>query len=357
LVLALACWPRALHADEVASALYVRNDDDSTTVVSPHARVNKRLGETTSLDVAYTVDVWTSASIDIATSASVRPVTEQRDEIDASVTQEFEDISLTGAYRFSTENDYTSHGATLATSYEFADNAATLDLSLTALLDVVGRSGDPAFARELSIFDARASLSQVVDTKTVVQGTYELAVSSGYHASPYRYVGIGGTGAGCIGAVLCLPEHTPDARLRHAIALVGRRALTDTISAGATYRFYFDGWGLMSHTLQAEGAWSPAEETFFALRYKLYSQGAADFYQARYNAIPTAAAFTTRDRELSPMVYHRIGGELSQGVVFAGGEKLTSALAVGGTFYSYSDYIGLSSVSALEVSVAFTLAL
>lgn len=355
---AVACSvlaPAELRADDLAAALYVRTDTDATTVVSPHARVGKQLGEATRVDVTYAADVWTSASIDIATSASVRPVTEQRDELDVAVSHDMEDLKLNAAYRFSTENDYTSHGLSLGGSYDFADNAATLDLSLHAIADTVGRSGDPSFSRGLATLDTRLSLTQVIDTETIAQATYELAYDDGYQASPYRYVGIDGTGEGCIGALQCLPEHTPDTRTRHALALQLRRALGYDVSAGITYRYYFDAWGLDSHTFAAQLGWNAAQDTLLTLQYRFYTQGSASFYRALYMSIPTPTTYTTRDRELSPLSYHRIAAVLEHGFPFETGERLTATLSLGGSFYSYGDFIGLTSVRALEVTTALVL--
>ncbi len=346
------------HADDVATSLYIRTDSDRTTVVSPHARVGKTLDETTELDVTYAADIWTSASIDIRTSASVRPVTEQRDEIDLSLRKEFSDIKLNGAYRFSTEHDYSSHGLTLGGSYDFADNAATLDLSLHAIADTVGQSGDPKFARALTTIDTRLSFTQVIDPQTIVQGTYELAYNNGYQASPYRFVVIGGSGFGCVGALRCIPEHVPDTRTRHALAILLRRALSDDVSAGLTYRYYFDQWGLSSHTVLAELGWDVADDTLLALRYRFYTQGRVNFYRARYATMPNVGDFTTRDRELSPMGFNRIGLELEKKLDFDGGRRhLAMTLGLGGSFYSYADFVGLTASRALEVTTALVLTL
>jgi hypothetical protein len=285
-------------------------------------------------------------------------VTEQRDEIDVAVHHDFTDVKLDAAYRFSTEHDYTSHGVTLGGAYDFADNAATIDLSLHAIHDTVGMSGDPSFARGLNTFDGRLAFTQVIDTQMIAQLTYEMQAESGYQSSPYRYVVVGGTGFGCIGALTCLPEHTPTSRLRHGIALLVRRALTDDVSAGLTYRYYFDGWGLSSHTILADVGWNAADDTTFAFKYRFYTQGAVNFYQARYATIPDASIYTTRDRELSPLSYHRIAAELEQGLSFDGGRRrMAFTLGVGGSFYSYGDFIGLTSTKALEVTTAWVLTL
>src|SRR5690348_10972572 len=97
-------------AQEVGTALYVRTDSDRTTVIAPRLRGSVTIEEQTTLGVVYAVDVWTSASIDIMTSASQVPVTEQRDELNVSADHELTDVTLSLAYRYSVEPDYVSHG-------------------------------------------------------------------------------------------------------------------------------------------------------------------------------------------------------------------------------------------------------
>ena len=352
-------WLVCAHAraDEVASALYVRADTDHTTVVSPRVRGDKRLGQATTLDVTYAADIWTSASVDIRASASVRPVTEQRDELDLQIGHDLQDVRVHASYRFSSEHDYTSHGGSLGGSLDLANNAATLDASLHVIADTVGQSGNPSFARSLTTLDGTLSYTQVIDPMMLMQLTYELAHNIGYQASPYRFVGVGGTGFGCVGASLCLPERVPAQRTRHALALLIRRALSDNVSVGLTYRYYFDDWSLGSHTLLGELGWNLAEHTLLALRYRFYTQGAVHFYQRIYNQLDDDQ-WRTRDRELSKLSYHRAGAELEQVLVVRdGGAQLSCTLGVSGNLYRYADFVGLSEVAALEISAALLLQL
>jgi Protein of unknown function (DUF3570) len=346
---------RSARADEVASALYVRTDSDHTTVVSPHVRAQKTLGESSSVDVTYAADIWTSASIDIRASASVRPVTEQRDELDLTLSHAFDTVRVHATYRFSTEHDYSSHGVTLGGALDLANNASTLELTLHALGDTVGQSGNPAFARALATYDGALSFTQVLDPTMIAQLTYEGAHSQGYQSSPYRWVGVGGTGFGCVGASLCLPERTPSLRTRHALALLVRRAVSDAVSLALTYRLYVDDWSLASHTVLAELGWNITSGTLLALRYRFYTQGAVAFYKAVYASL-AVDELRTRDRELSKLSYHRAGAELEHDFpVGDHGGKLAATLAISGNLYRYANFIGLDQVIALEISAALVL--
>lgn len=353
------CAVSAARADELGSAVYVRTDTDHTTVVSPQVRAKLYVDEATSVDVTYLVDVWTSASIDIVTSATKQgAITEQRDELDLGVSHEFGELSVSGGYRFSIENDYRSHGGSLGASLDFADNAATLAASFSLTADKVGRVGDPSFERALLTLSTRLSFTQVLDPSTLIQATYELGHSRGYQASPYRFVPIGGDGT-CAGtAPLCVPERTPDSRLRNAVVVQGRRAFGSSASLGLGYRYYFDDWRLSSHTVQTQLAWLPNDFTTLALRYRFYTQGSAEFYEPAYEAQDVDAAYLTFDRELSALSSHRLGVDYEGDFDLGDGEMTFKGIVtLGGTHYIYDEFLWLDTVTALEVTVSLVLEL
>lgn len=354
LALALVALPTAGLADEVGSAVYVRGDSDDTLVVAPRVRAKADVAEGTSVSLVYAVDVWTSASIDIVTSASKIPVTEQRDEIDVSVDQELSDLNLTLAYRYSSEPDYVSHGVSGGFSHDFAQKNGTVAVGLNASSDTVGRAGDPAFSRDVSSVGARLTFTQILAVDTLAQVLYEPSLQRGYLASPYRYVAIGlDWGCGTL-APLCVPEVNPGQRLRHAIAVSGRHALGDDLSAGALYRFYLDDWGVLSHTIQLDVAFLPGEHTALSARYRFYLQGAADHYRAIYLA---PQPFVVSDKELSPLSSHRISLELEQRFPFRDDRELTATFSVAPLLYLYDDFPPLDQIRGIEANAALSLVL
>lgn len=341
------------RAQDASSTLYFRADTDHTTVISPRIRVGADAPSGTRVDAAYSADVWTSASIDIATSAS-KPITEQRDQLDLRASQELGDTTLSAAYRFSTEPDYRSHGATLGVRQDLASKSTSLGLQTSLLLDRVGRSGDPAFWRSLDTFDARLSLTQVLDPRTWLEAVYELSYANGYLASPYRFIPIGPGRPTCrTKDAVCVREALPDQRARHALALHGRRALTDKLALGASYRFYGDGWSLLSHTGQGSLSFMPAEDTVFAFDYRFYAQSAAKYYQARVPSLNQLGRYSTRDKELSSFMSHRLVLTLQHAIRMGGGfQRLELGAIVGPTLYLFSDFPPYQRLIALEATVS-----
>ena len=335
----------------MASGVYVRVDGDHTTVVSPRVRLRKRVLEATDVEVTYSADVWTSASVDIRASASV-PVTEQRDELEVGAIQELTDLTLSGTYRYSVEHDYVSHGAFATATYDFADNNANLALAGFALFDTVGKAGHPDFSQPLMTIGARLTFTQVFDPQMFGQVTYELAHLDGYQASPYRKVGLDGTGFGCQDAQLCLDEHEPTLRTRHVGALLLRRALSSAFSIGASYRLILDDWGLASHTADLDLGLLLGASNTLSLRYRFYIQSGVDFYSARYVSPLPEGAYTTRDREQSPMHDQRIALDWQHRAPLTDSLSMTIDTTVAGTRFDYEDFVGLKRVYALELTLA-----
>jgi hypothetical protein len=354
LVVAAACAPCQARAEHSASAaLYVREDTDHTTVLSPRLRLRAPVAsDETHVDLAYTADVWTSASVDIVASASA-PVTEQRDELNAGVDHVLGDFVLGGAYRFSTEPDYKSQGGGIRASVDLADKAFTLAWTGGGSADRVGRAGDASFDKAVTTLTTGLSLTQVIDTNTLIQLLYDLAYVRGYQASAYRFVAFGSSGPCRAPAPLCRPESNPGERLRHAFALRARRALGAQWSLGAGYRAYLDDWGMFSNTVSADVAWAPLPKSTLALTYRFYDQTAADHYKAQYVPADVGLAYYARDKELSPLTSHRVALELDWVWEIAGGNSgLLTGLAAAATFYRYHDFSMLDRTTAIEVTAA-----
>jgi hypothetical protein len=346
---ASGCGLRA-RPSEAASAVYVRSDTDRTTVVSPRARVAAVLGDAAELEASHAVDAWSSASVDITTAAT-GVVRERRHETNAGVGWRSGAWALSGGYRYSTEPDYWSHGGSLRLSRDLAQKNATLALAAFGSADVVGRAGDPGFRQNQSFGGARLTYSQMLGPRVVAELQWETLRVGGFQASPYRFVALGGAGTCALAAPFCVPEHVPDERFRHAPALRARWAVARTLSLGLAYRFYFDSWGLRSHTLEPDLAWLVGERGTLTLFGRYYTQDDASFYRARYQTVQDAAGYVTRDRKLS--AFYTLGAGLSymhEIPLGTDGAVLMAGLRAGLIRFRYLDFVGLERVSVVEAT-------
>jgi hypothetical protein len=337
----------------VSSVLYGRTDTNATTVWAPRERVAAAFADRGGLESTLSLDVWTGASIDVVTAAT-HAIHEVRKEVTAGAFYQFDNASVSGGYRYSTENDYWSHGGVGTLSFDMASNNTTLALSGFGSRDVVGRAGDPGFRKPQSSGGGRLSLTQILDAKSLVQISWETTQVAGYQASPYRYVAIGGQGTCAGSAPLCLPETVPGQRTRSAAVLRGRRALGRKLSAGLDYRFYFDDWGLLSHTIAPDLVWMLTEHASLNLSYRYYTQSEADFYRPRYVLPGSITGYVTRDRELSALYSNRLGLGVTRDFPIGTDAVLRLALRAGLTRYVYLAFVGLESVDALEGTLLFS---
>lgn len=356
LICSLACMrcAAAPPTTSMSSAVYGRVDTNATTVWAPRERVAVNFEDTAGIESSVALDVWTGASIDVVTAAT-RAVHEVRKEVTAGAFYEFPNASVSGGYRYSTENDYWSHGGVGTLSFDMASKNTTLALSGFGSRDIVGRAHDPAFRKPQSSGGGRVSLTQILDRATVLQLSWETARVAGYQASPYRYVAIGGQGTCAGSAPLCLPEVVPEQRTRSAAVLRARRALGERVSVGLDYRFYFDDWGLLSHTIAPDLAWLVTEHGSLSLSYRYYTQSEADFYRPRYVPPGPIGGYLTRDRELSALYSNRLALGFTREFPMEADTRLTLALRTGVTRYVYLAFVGLHRVDALEGTLLLSL--
>lgn len=335
---------------EAAQAVYVRTDSDATTVVSPRTRVAATLGDTYRVDAAYAVDIWTGASVDVVTAAT-RAIEEQRHEIQAGAGYESGGLAVAGSYRYSIEPDYESHGGVLRGALDLLQKNTVLSLAAFGSRDTVGRAGDPWFSALQWSLGAKAAITQVLSKRAIGEVSWETTTIQGFQSSPYRWVAVGGQGICAGGAPYCVPEHVPGERYRHAATALARYAGPAGLSFGGKYRFYFDSWGLQSHTIEPDVAVTVARDGSLSLRYRYYTQGEADFYRPRYFQLG-AADYVTRDRKLSALHTHMLGLAYTHELSL-GRSTYSLGLQASGTYFSYLAFVGLEHVRAFELTALF----
>jgi hypothetical protein len=279
---ALLLWTSVAFADgRAASLLSVYSDDDGLTVISPQVSVRAEVQTDVHLEAAYDVDIITAASVDVVTAASPRGYSEERHGFRlGSSWAPRPDTKIAGYYMPSFEPDYQSHGIAAFASREWIDRRLTTRLDVRMNFDRVGRAGDDKSNWQTKTTSVVGlGLGWILDANTIAALSYELQLLNGFMASPYRYVDIVWEDM----TNVAVPEAVPGERTRHAIAANVRRALPGNFFASATYRFYTDTWGILSHTGEVEVQHSfESERVIAALGVRGYLQNDADFYQEVY---------------------------------------------------------------------------
>jgi hypothetical protein len=306
----LAAAPRLAHADGWLSMRGAYYKEYSTRVTPPMIDGAVDLSSKDSLQFHGLVDSITSASM--ATGAAAAPGTtfnEKRYEGGLGLTHSFGDLVLGASYKSSSESDYDS-------TYVDVRGELALDEKNTVVALTLGRSFDrisngvsaselvPLEHEKLRTGLTSLSLTQLLGPRLIGYLTYDFMDWHGYQANIYRRV---------TGGQIPVPERVPELRLRNALYAGVRGFLPETATTGVLgYRLYFDDWGVVSHTLEARVIQQILPGLDVRLRYRVYVQSKADFYQDTYTAeqIADQMVYVTEDAKLASMTTHVLGGQV-----------------------------------------------
>ncbi len=347
LILALVVWSRAASAQvadqesgkgDVKGTFAVYADDDATSVVTSVVDATVRLPVPVTINAHALVDAVSSASVDVISAATKR-FQENRIEEGAAVRAGVgQATEATLGYTHSAENDWQSHALEVGVARDLAKKNAKLSIGYGFTHNRVGRAKDPSFEAMLDIHGAQLGFAQVIDRRTLLTLAYTLSHASGYQGSPYRYVMTAGEFAA--------PETPPEARTRHALTARMLRSLGLATTLDASYRFYVDDWGVVSHTLELATSHAITDEITVRVRARGYRQNRADFYREAYDQ---PMQYMTVDRELSTF-WDAMGG-VKLGYA---GDSFDLDVKVDGILYKFADYQRLAGRVALVTSLGVT---
>ena len=292
--------------EDRADLLYVRYDGGGVIIDGPSMLVRKSIGEHVSVAANYYIDMVSSASVDVETSAS--PYEDERTQGSLSVDFLHGKSTYSIGYVNSDESDYQAKTMFAAVSHDMFGDLTTISFAYKNGRNDVFRNvknpdgsieNDPAFQEEMESKSYSVSVSQIITKNMVLSGQYEVITDEGWLNSPYRSVRffITETTQGQ------QPEVYPNTRSSNAVSFRSKYFLPYRAAVDAMYRFYSDTWGIVGHTAElgyvhpldipwAGGNW------IFEGRLRYYRQDAADFYQ---DIFPRAdfANFMARDKELA----------------------------------------------------------
>lgn len=321
--------PVAAQEWSAGADLLLYTDTDAVQVVSPQAHVRRALDDDGGfLSARFTVDVVTAASVDVVTHATPS-FRETRYELGLTASKAFGAHLPSLTYRYSHEPDYVSHGGQLGWRSRLGTPDSILSLGYGLTHDLVLRHGTSrnAFSENSFTHDAQISLAQTLSPKTVVRFGYGLVVQTGYLEKPYRYVPLftpesvaAARDAGDrldrstfdeYRENLRPPEEVPDLRMRHALSVRGLHHLPDArTTLRLDYRFYFDDWGLLAHTIEPAVRARIRESWDLTIFARAHRQGSASFWRRVYQVdeVGTVPRFRSVDRDLSAYTTLTAGG-------------------------------------------------
>ncbi len=288
--------------EDRADLLYHYYDGGGVTIDGPSLLVRKKFAEKYAANASFYIDMVSSASIDVVTTAS--PYEEERTQYGVGFEYLRGKVTYAANFSNSSENDYEADTASLSISQDMFGDLTTVSLFFTRGWDDVTRRGDATFA---DVVDRRiygVDISQVA-TKSLVLGlSYEAITEEGFLNNPYRQVRY--LDAEAARGFSFEFERYPRTRTGNAISARARWFMPYRAALQADYRFYTDTWEINSSTFDIAYTHPLRNEWMFDVHYRFYTQNAAEFYS---DLFPRAdfQNFLARDKELADMQSHTLG--------------------------------------------------
>ncbi len=282
--------------DDRADILYHLYDGGGVTIEGPSILVRKKAGKSVSFVANYYVDMISSASIDVVTTAS--PYTEEREQMSIGMDYLRGNTMMGISVTNSEESDFTSDSYSFSVSQGMFGDLTTLTLAYSLSNDEVRRSDDDTFVREADRQFYSVGLTQIVTRNLIMGLNVETITDEGFLNNPYRTVRYVDS-SNPIGYSY-EAELYPNTRTSTAVGIRARYYLPYRAAVQGEYRFFTDTWGILSHTgaisyTHPWGAWT------FSGKYRHYTQDQADFYSDLFPR-SEATNFRGRDKELSKFV-------------------------------------------------------
>ena len=292
--------------DQRADALYHSYKGGGVQVNGPSILVRKSVGTSASIVGNYYVDHVSSASIDVVTQGS--PYKEERKQKSLGVNYLLGDVSMVVGFINSEESDYTANTANFSISQDMFGNLTTVTMGYSRGWDTVRKNGQPDFSEPTTRNNYQLNLSQIITKNTLVGISLETITDEGYLHNPYRSVRYLDP-SNPIGYSY-QPEVYPRTHTSTAVTLQARYYLPYRAALHAEYRLYNDSWGVKASNAQLDYTHPLGNNWTFELKYRVYSQTAADFYSDLFPRID-AQNFLARDKELSALTDHTAGAGIS----------------------------------------------
>ena len=289
----------AVLPDDRADVLYHRYDGGGVTIDGPSVLLRKKFAEKYSVSANYYMDMVSSASIDVMTTAS--PYTEERTQGSLAFDLLQGKTQYSVSYTLSDESDYTANTASFDLTQDILGDLATVSFGFSQGWDEVRKNGDNAFEETVDRRNYRFGLQLIVTPRLMTGLNYEVITDEGFLNNPYRSVRyLDETSAR---GFSFQPELYPHTRTSNAVSINARYFLPHRAAVHGEYRYFTDTWGIDANTASIGYTHPWGKRWIFEAGYRWYDQSAADFYS---DLFPRADAqnFLARDKELSTFTSH-----------------------------------------------------
>lgn len=338
--------------EDRADLLYHRYEGGGVEIDGPSLLVRKKVGNSVSFVGNYYVDMVSSASIDVVTTAS--PYTEERTQWSLGMDYLRGNTTISTNYTSSNESDFDATTYSISISQDMFGDLTTLSLSYALGDDVVGRSDDPTFVRDNTRQHYGIGLTQIFTRNLITSIKVETITDEGYLNNPYRSVRY-------LDPVSAIgysyePELYPATRTTTAVGLRARYYLPYRAAVQGEYRFFTDTWGVDANTA-AISYIHPWRDWTFEVKYRWHNQDGAHFYRDIF-ARSEATNFRGRDKELSALTSNSLRLKVSYSFLKDGWnfvDKGTVNFSIDMLSVDYDEFSDLTTGAVLGSEPLYTL--
>lgn len=288
--------------EDRADLMYHYYDGGGVTIDGPSLLVRKKFAEKYAVSASYYMDMVSSASIDVVTTAS--PYDEERTQYGVGFEYLRGKVTYAAAFSNSSENDYNADTANFSISQDMFGDLTTVTLAFSRGWDDVTRRDDPVFRDEIDRRIYGIDISQIATKRLILGFSFETVTEEGFLNNPYRQVRFVDPDAAA--GFDYEFERYPRTRTGNAFALRGRWYLPYRAALQGDLRYYNDTWGIDSSTAEVSYTHPLRDDLTFDAHYRFYSQNAADFYSDLFPR-EDFQNFLARDKELASMQSQTLG--------------------------------------------------
>lgn len=224
---------------------------------------------------------------------------------------------------YSSEYDFKSAAANTTWSRFFDRKNTKLTLGLAYEQDTITPVGKApigltamtpkqtgAGQKSKTIWDILLGWTQVVSRKFIFQTNYSLGLGDGYHTDPYKILTevepAADPNAGDPTGTY-IYEKRPDQRTKNSLYFSGKYHVLKNSVIGTSYRYFWDDWGLRSHTVGLEFHVPLTNSWKLSPDFRYYRQQKADFHRYFLIEGDSLPQFASADYRLGNMDAYTVG--------------------------------------------------
>jgi len=206
-------------------------------------------------------------------------ITEQRDVINAGLSYAFDDVTVGVSGGVSGEHDYLSRYINTSVSWDLNKKLTTLNFSVSTAFDDVFPTGK-SYRRSRNNQQVLLGVTQIIDKNSLLQANMTFTTTHGFLSDPYKSIYVSPKAGALFGNILSDSRPTQKFQWAWLLRYVRSFKKLNQAALHADYRLYVDNWGINAHTLALSWHQPLGDDWQVIPRFRYYTQGQADFYQA-----------------------------------------------------------------------------